>query len=123
MKTRPVVAVVGTSVLVLCVSGSAVAQAVLARQRCQTMFQGTPIEGQIQIERWSYHDTHRIYGQFSNPAGTLIEMEVFTNQPGGVGGMWFNHARHRETRIYLQRVGGGFVVRTEDGAAAQFACR
>jgi hypothetical protein len=32
-------------------------------------------------------------------------------------------ARHRETRIHLQLVGNGFIVRTEDGAAVRFTCR
>jgi hypothetical protein len=50
-------------------------------------------------------------------------MEVFTNQPAGMGGLWFNHARHRETRILLQRSGSGYLVRSEDGAAARLACR
>ena len=123
MRIRVVSAVAGVIALALVVSTGAGAQAVIARQQCQTTFQGTPIWGVMQVERWSYHDTHRVYGQFTNSAGTLIEMEVFTNQPGGVGGMWFNHAKHRETRIQIQQVGGGFVVRTEDGAAARFACR
>ncbi len=41
------------------------------------------------------------YGRFRDPPGNLIEFEVITNQPGGVGGMWFNNVRHREIHIEL----------------------
>ena len=37
----------------------------------------------------------------STPLNNLIEFEVLTNQPGGVGGMSFNNARHREIHIEL----------------------
>ena len=53
------------------------------------------------IEWLAYSKTHRVYGQFRDPSGNLIEFEVITNQPGGVGGMWFNNARHREVHIEL----------------------
>jgi hypothetical protein len=101
----------------------AVAQNVIAQHRCTTQYQGMPINGVLSVERWSHHDTHRVYGQFQDARGTLYELEVFTNQPGGVGGMWVNHARHRETRIHLQMVSNGFVVQMEDGGVVQFVCR
>lgn len=123
MKTKPVATFVGTLALTLCVADAASAQAIVARQRCYTMYQGVPYQGSMQIERWDHHGTHRVYGRFSDPAGTLVEMEVFTNQPAGMGGLWFNHARHRETRILLQQAGGGYLVQTEDGGVAQLACR
>jgi hypothetical protein len=98
------------------------AQQIVSRQQCATNVNGSPVRGVVQIERWDYHDTHRFYGQFSDAYGTLIELEVFTNQPQGVGGMWYNHARHRETRIHVQQVQGGYVVTTEDGVVSRLAC-
>lgn len=111
----------GLSLVVAAQSVSA--QTIIAQKHCATNFQGNPIRGMMQVERWDYYDTHRIYGQFQDGAGNLIELEVMTNQPGGVGGLWFNHARHRETHIDLRIVGDGFVLRTEDGAVAQFVCQ
>jgi hypothetical protein len=123
MRTRPVFTLVAALAFGFCAVDGAAAQAIVARQRCQTTFQGVPYQGLMQIERWSHHGTHRVYGRFHDPAGTLVEMEVFTNQPAGVGGLWVNYARHRETRIHLQRAGNGYLVRTEDGAATRLACR
>lgn len=123
MKLRPTLAVAGILALLLSPADPAGAQAIVARHRCSTTYQGVPYQGLVQVERWSYHDTHRIYGRFADPRGTLVELEVFTNQPGGVGGLWVNHARHRETRIHLQWTGRGYLLRTEDGGAAVLACR
>ncbi|MDJ0706706.1 MAG: hypothetical protein QNJ46_25835 [Leptolyngbyaceae cyanobacterium MO_188.B28] len=98
------------------------AQEVISQQQCRTNFQGSLIEGVLLVERWSYHDTHRVYGRFHDSASNLIELEVFTNQPGGVGELWFNNARHRAARIDLRPTSNGFVVYAEDGNVAQFQC-
>jgi hypothetical protein len=102
---------------------NALAQRVIARQQCQTVYQGQLVQGILQIEQWTYHDTHRIYGQFRTASGDLVELEVFTNQPGGVGGMWFNNARHREIHVRVQLLNNGFTVLDESGNFAQYACQ
>lgn len=100
----------------------AAAQVVVQRE-CQTNWQGQAIRGVMQVEWLPYSQTHRIYGQFRDPAGTLIEFEVLTNQPGGVGGMWFNNARHREIHIELVMLDERtFDIRGEAGSARYF-CR
>jgi hypothetical protein len=101
----------------------AVAQRVIARQQCQTVYQGQLVRGILQIEQWDYHGTHRIYGQFRTASSDLVELEVFTNQPGGVGGMWFNHARHREIHVRVQLFNNGFTVSDESGNFARYTCR
>ena len=118
---------VGSLVALLCAAllltpwmGRAEAQ-VLARRECHTNWQGQAVRGVMQVERLMYYDTHRIYGQFRDQSGNLIEFEILTNQPGGVGGMWFNNARHREVRIQLQMLNDGFVV-TGDAGSARYYC-
>jgi hypothetical protein len=99
------------------------AQVLLSKQ-CQTMWQGHPVRGMYQIERQVYYDTHRVYGNFRDDQNNLIEFEIMTNQPQGVGGMWFNNARHREIHVRWQMLpDGGFVITGEDGAAARYSCR
>jgi hypothetical protein len=100
------------------------AQAIPKERQCYTNFQGQVWRGFLRIERLLYDDTHRIYGHFQDSYGNLAEFEVLTNQPGGVGGLWLNHARHRETRIQLQLLNdGGFVVTAEGGIAARYFCK
>jgi hypothetical protein len=100
------------------------AQAIPKERQCYTNFQGQVWRGFLRIERLLYDDTHRIYGHFQDSYGNLAEFEVLTNQPGGVGGLWLNHARHRETRIQLQLLNdGGFVVTAEGGVAARYFCK
>jgi len=97
---------------------------VLMTRRCQTVWQGQPVVGVMQVERLPYADTHRVYGQFRDPQNTLIEFEIMTNQYQGVGGMWFNNARHREIHIHWQMMpDGGFVITGEGGASARYVCR
>lgn len=96
---------------------------VLLREQCATVVDGKPIRGVMQVEYLRYSDTHRVYGLFGDPQGNRIELEVLTNQPRGVGSMWFNSARHREIRIDLSRVPGGYIVATEDGAVVRLECR
>jgi hypothetical protein len=104
-------------------SGIDVAAQVLAQRECQTNWQGQVIRGVMQIEWLPYSQTHRIYGQFRDPPGNLIEFEVITNQPGGVGGMWFNNARHREIHIELVMLNERtFDIRGPAGTA-RYVCR
>jgi hypothetical protein len=115
----------GAILLVLQSLTGASAQAVLAAQQCQTVYQGVPIQGHIQLEDWTaYHGTHRLYGLFHDPAGNQYEFEVFTNQwEGGVGGLWINNARHREIHIQVRTHPGGFTIASEDGIAVDYACQ
>jgi hypothetical protein len=100
-----------------------VAAQVVARLECQTSWQGQVIRGVVEIESLPYSQTNRIYGQFRDPPGNLIEFEVITNQPGGVGGMWFNHARHREIHIELVILNNQtFDIRGAAGSA-RYYCR
>jgi hypothetical protein len=120
MKRRVVVLI--TLCLVLIALSTTAGAEVLQQRQCQGVYQGSVIQGMLQIERWNYYDTHRIYGQFVDSGSTLIEFEVMTNQPGGVGGMWFNHARHREIHIELQLLPTGFIVYSEEFGGVQFDC-
>ena len=63
-----------------------VAAQVLSQRQCETTWQGQTIRGAMQIEWLPYSQTHRIYGRFFDPSNNLIEFEVLTNQPDGVGG-------------------------------------
>ena len=97
---------------------------ILLTKRCRTIWQGQQVTGVMQIDRDHYYDTHRVYGQFRDQRNTLIEFEILTNQHQGVGGMWFNNARHRDVRIHWQMLpDGDFVITGEGGAAARYVCR
>jgi hypothetical protein len=122
MKARPGAVLCGI-VLAGFLAQEVVAQNILMQRQCYTNFQGQVWRGVMQIERLLYYDTNRIYGQFQDSYGNQAEFEVLTNQPGGVGGLWLNHARHRETRIQLQLLNDGFVVTAEGGAAARYFCK
>jgi len=99
------------------------AQLLLSKQ-CETVWQGHPVRGMYQIERQVYYDTYRVYGNFRDDQNNLIEFEIMTNQTQGVGGMWFNNARHRELHVRWQMLAdGGFVITGENGAAARYTCR
>jgi hypothetical protein len=103
--------------------GIEVAAQVVTQRECQTNWQGQVIRGVVEIEWLPYSQTNRIYGQFRDPPGNLMEFEVITNQPGGVGGMWFNHARHRETHIELVILNNqSFDIRGPAGTA-RYVCR
>lgn len=103
--------------------GPAGAASVLGQWQCQTMVNGSPVNGVYQLEDWrAYHNTLRHYGLFQAGNGAVWEFEVFAGQGGGTGGLWVNGMRHRETYIQLQVGGGGFVIRTEDGAVVQVSC-
>jgi len=104
-------------------AGVDVAAQVMAQRECETTWQGQVIRGVMQVEWLPYSQTHRIYGQFRDPPGNLIEFEVITNQPGGVGGMWFNNARHREIHIELVMLSDRvFDIRGPAGTA-RYTCR
>ena len=122
MKARPVAVMCGI-VLAGFLAQEVVAQNIFIKRQCYTNFQGQVWHGVMQIERLLYYDTNRIYGQFWDSYGNRAEFEVLTNQPGGVGGLWLNHARHREPRIQLQFLNDGFVVTAEGGAAARYFCK
>jgi hypothetical protein len=122
MRARALAVLYGV-LLVGFLAQEAVAQNLLMRRQCHTDFQGQVWRGVMQIERLLYYDTNRIYGQFRDSYGNLAECEVLTSQPGGVGGLWLNHAKHRETRIHLQLLNDGFVVTAEGGAAARYFCK
>ena len=117
------VAVLITLCLALSVLSTTAAAEVLQQRQCRGAYQGSVIQGILQIERWNYYDTHRIYGQFTDSRSNLIELEVMTNQPGGVGGMWFNHAKHRAIHIELRLLPTGFIVHSEDYGSVKFDCR
>lgn len=109
--------------LVLAVLAPTAHARVIMSKSCETVWQGQPIRGVFQVDYDMYHDTHRVYGNFRDVQNNLIEFEILTNQPEGVGGMWFNNARHREVRIRWQMLpDGGFVITGENGAAARYAC-
>jgi hypothetical protein len=109
---------------VLCATfSSGTAAQILAQRECQTNWQGQVIRGVMQIEWLPYSQTHRIYGQFRDPPGNLIEFEVITNQPGGVGGMWFNNARHREIHIELVMLNDRTFDIRGDAGTARYVCR
>lgn len=104
---------------------AALAQPVLASAECQTVYNGVLVKGRIQVEDWTaYHGTYRVYGLFFDPERNRYEFEVMTNQPeGGVGGLWVNGMRHRETHVQVQLYSTGFTIWSEDGARADYECR
>lgn len=106
---------------------TASAQAVLAQQSCSGLYQGAagaiPLQGTVTIERWSHERTFRHYGQFQDGMGQVHEFEVFSGGEGGTGSVWTNGARHRESRIQLNVVQGGFVIQIEDGPVVQLQCQ
>jgi len=113
----------GLGLVAIALAAPAEAQ-VLVRKQCETVWQGHPVRGVVQIERQVYYDTHRVYGNFRDDQNNLIEFEIMTNQPQGVGGMWFNNARHRELHVHWQMLAdGSFVITGENGAAARYTCR
>ena len=95
----------------------------LSQRQCQTTWQGQVIRGIVQVERLPYSQTNRIYGQFHDPQRNLMEFEVVTNQPGGVGGMWFNNARHRETHITLVVLDNQTFDIHGPAGTARYACK
>jgi hypothetical protein len=104
-------------------AGVDVAAQVMAQRECETTWQGQVIRGVMQVEWLPYSQTHRIYGQFRDPPGNLIEFEVITNQPGGVGGMWFNNARHREIHIELVMLSDRVFDIHGPAGTARYMCR
>jgi hypothetical protein len=106
---------------------SSFGQAVLAQQSCAGQYQGAagvmPLQGTVTLERWSHERTFRHYGQFQDAMGQVHEFEVFSGGEGGVGSVWTNGARHRESRIQLSVVQGGYVIQIEDGSVAQLQCQ
>lgn len=109
--------------LVMLLPNLAAATSVLGKWQCQTVVNGAAINGTYQLEDWrAYHNTLRHYGYFRSANGAVWEFEVFAGQGGGVGGLWMNGMRHRETHIQLSVGGGGFVLHTEDGAIVNARC-
>jgi hypothetical protein len=96
---------------------------VLSQRECQTTWQGRVIRGIVQVERLPYSQTNRIYGQFRDTQRNLMAFEVITNQPGGVGGMWFNNARHRETHITLVMLNNQTFAIHGPAGTARYVCR
>jgi hypothetical protein len=94
----------------------------LLQAECRGSYQGNPMGGTLTVERWSYHGTHRIFGAFRDGSGNLLNFEVDTNQPGGWGEVWVNHARHRGERVLIELVNDGFVAHPESGGSARFVC-
>lgn len=111
--------------LVAAMLGGSAHSVIIWQKHCQTQWQGQLVSGVVTIENDSYHNVHTVHGQLRDRQGTLIEFEIVTNQPQGVGGMWFNHARHRYTPIHWRMLpdGNGFVITAEGGASARYACR
>ena len=108
-------------------SSASFAQAVLAQQSCTGQYQGAagkiPLQGTVTLERWSHEGAFRHYGQLQDGMGQVHEFEVFSGGEGGVGSVWTNGARHRESRIQLSVVQGGYVIQIEDGSVAQLQCQ
>ena len=77
----------------------------------------------MQVERLRIRKPIGIYGQFHDPQRNLIEFEIITNQPGGVGGMWFNNARHRETHIKLVVLNNQTFDIHGPAGSARYVCR
>lgn len=109
------------------VSTPTLAQAVLAQQSCTGQYQGAagviPLQGTVTFERWSHERTFRHYGQFQDAMGQVHEFEVFSGGEGGTGSVWTNGARHRENRIQLAPVQGGYMIQIEDGSVVQLQCQ
>jgi hypothetical protein len=108
-------------VLVIGLTGTAAAE-VIYQGPCSGSYLSSPVRGTLTIERWSSQDTHRIFGEFHDALGNLLNFEVMTNQPGGWGELWVNHAWHRGQRVLIKLGQNGFVAYPESGGTARFTC-
>lgn len=119
-------AIFNATLALLVLPSAAFAQALLAQQSCTGQYQGAagviPLQGNVTFERWSHERTFRHYGQFQDAMGQMHEFEVFSGGEGGTGSVWTNGARHRESRIQLNVVQGGYVIQIEDGSVVQIQC-
>lgn len=111
----------------LALPAAAQAQAILAQQSCSGQYQGAagviPLQGTVTFERWSHERTFRHYGQFQDSMGQIHEFEVFSGGEGGTGSVWSNGARHRESRMQMTALPGGYVLQIEDGSVVQLQCQ
>lgn len=108
--------------LTLVAANAAMAQDVFIAQ-CKGRIVGYPVTGQISVEYLITFSTYRHYGSFRDTQGNTLEMEVNSNQNGGVGSVWLNGARHRETQVELQYDGNQVFIRELHGPGrGQLTC-
>ena len=117
----------GLVALALCLplgASAAAGQEILAVRACTGVGEASGISGLLQLERWITSAPFRYYGRFQDAAGNLHELEVRTaDTGGGVGSVWTNGMRHRETHVHLAVAADtAFVLRSEDGAVVSYRC-
>ncbi len=108
--------------LMLVAQGSA-AQTVYSGS-CSGAFAGVRMEGGLKVEYWPRSDTYQHHAVFFDAYRNRYDVEVVSNQNGGVGGAWQNGMRHREMRIEMRYQGKRITIRELHGnRSGQFTCQ
>lgn len=91
---------------------------------CTGAFAGVRMEGGLKVDYWPRSDTYQHHAVFFDAYGNRYDVEVVSNQNGGVGGAWQNGARHREMHIEMRYFGKRIVIREIHGQrSGQFTCQ
>lgn len=91
---------------------------------CEGTFAGFPLTGHFKVDYWPRSGTYSHTGVFEDRQGNRYDLEVISNQNGGVGSVWRNRERHRESRIEMRYSGNQFVIADLDnGGSGQFFCK
>lgn len=91
---------------------------------CAGAFDGVRMEGGLQVDYWPHSDTYQHHAVFFDANGNRYDVEVVSNQNGGVGGAWLNGARHREMQIEMRYHGKQLAIRELHGhRSGQFICQ
>lgn len=114
----------GVIAMILMVAANAASAQVVYSGACQGTYAGVPMQGGLQVKYLAYSQSYGYYGVFFDGAGNRYDFEVISNQNGGVGGAWMNHARHRETHIEMRYSGKQMRIRDlYNGGAGTFTCQ
>ena len=91
---------------------------------CAGAFAGVRMEGGLKVEYWPLSDTYQHHAVFFDANGNRYDVEVVSNQNGGVGGAWQNGARHREMHIEMRYQGKRLAIRELNGPrSGAFTCQ
>ncbi|WP_298838707.1 hypothetical protein [uncultured Roseobacter sp.] len=113
----------GPGLALLLVSATHVAAQSVYQGYCRGSFDGVPLEGVFKVDYYPRSDTYNHHAVFRDQAGNRYDIEVISNQNGGVGGAWQNGARHREMKIEMRYSGNSLFIRELYGASGgQFTC-
>lgn len=90
---------------------------------CTGSFDGVPLQGVFKVDYYPRSNTYNHHAVFRDQAGNRYDIEVISNQNGGVGGAWQNGARHREMKIEMRYSGKSLWIRELYGqSGGSFTC-